>query len=111
MSESGIQLVAQPAFGLSEVARQWFQNSGFDDRFSDRLSCKADVESPELTFTPFPDLKTQTLWRSLLQSRRRTPLGHRLQSIRDEFVASGGKLLDWDGIASEVADRRGQLEL
>lgn len=36
-------------------------------------------------------------------------LGHRLRAIRQRIVTSGDHLLlDWDGVAQEVADRRGE---
>src|ERR1043166_8965277 len=38
----------------------------------------------------------------------RTELGRRLWRIRQRIVASGQPLLDWDGIESELRDRRGE---
>lgn len=35
-------------------------------------------------------------------------LGHRLRAIRQRIVTSGDLLFDWDGVAREVADRRGE---
>ena len=37
----------------------------------------------------------------------RTPLGHRLWELRRQIVASGEKLLTWEEIEREVAERRG----
>lgn len=41
----------------------------------------------------------------------RTELGRRLMAIRQEIVASGTPLLDWDDIEREVAERRGGIAL
>jgi hypothetical protein len=38
----------------------------------------------------------------------RTELANRLWSIRQRIVASGAPLLDWDGVAKEVNERRGE---
>ena len=38
----------------------------------------------------------------------RTELGRRLWRIRQRILASGQPLLDWDGIESELRDRRGE---
>jgi hypothetical protein len=38
---------------------------------------------------------------------RMSPLGQRLQSIRQRIVASGTPLLTWDDLEAEIADRRG----
>jgi hypothetical protein len=37
----------------------------------------------------------------------RTPLGAELRRLRATIVESNETLLDWDGVACEVADRRG----
>jgi hypothetical protein len=37
----------------------------------------------------------------------RTPLGAELRRLRATIVESDETLLDWDGVACEVADRRG----
>ncbi len=37
----------------------------------------------------------------------RTPLGHQLKSLRQQFVDSGGKLLTPDEVEDEVKSRRG----
>jgi hypothetical protein len=39
--------------------------------------------------------------------RSRTKLGGTLRRIRDEIVASGAALLDWDALDREVTERRG----
>lgn len=36
------------------------------------------------------------------------PLGAQLRQIREEIVASGEPLLDWEGIEREKAERRGE---
>ncbi|MFL6193025.1 MAG: hypothetical protein ACJ75H_02545 [Thermoanaerobaculia bacterium] len=38
----------------------------------------------------------------------RTPLGRQLWEIRQRIVASGERLLDWDELEREVAERRGE---
>lgn len=38
----------------------------------------------------------------------RTPLGKRLWALRREIIASGEPLLNWDGVAREVVQRRGE---
>jgi hypothetical protein len=40
-------------------------------------------------------------------SAPRTELGRELMARRAEIVASGEPLLDWDGAAREIAERRG----
>jgi hypothetical protein len=40
--------------------------------------------------------------------RPQTALGRRLKTLREEFIAAGGKLLSADEIDREVSDRRGQ---
>lgn len=37
----------------------------------------------------------------------KTPLGKRLWELRAKIIASGEPLLDWEGVAREVAERRG----
>lgn len=45
--------------------------------------------------------------RDLLVSKEVSDLGRRLRSIRQEFVASGGKLLTREELSDEIAERRG----
>lgn len=40
----------------------------------------------------------------------KTALGRKLMAIRAEIIASGEPLLDWDGVAQEIAERRGEHE-
>lgn len=35
-------------------------------------------------------------------------LGRRLHALRTQIVASGAELLDWEGLETEVSDRRGE---
>lgn len=95
-------LAVQPAIGLSEIAGAWFQHPRL-------IIIIADVRLPVTSLEVRPDSETANLWTGLLQQRR-TPLGRRLQALRDKLVATGVPLLDWDGIANEVAARRGQSE-
>ena len=37
-----------------------------------------------------------------------TPLGKKLWQIRQQIVATGEPLLDWDEVNQEVAERRGE---
>jgi hypothetical protein len=37
----------------------------------------------------------------------RTPLGHRLWELRKQIIASGERLLSWEEIEREVAERKG----
>jgi len=39
--------------------------------------------------------------------RPRTPLGKKLLALRRAYIESGGTLLDEDGLAAELRDRRG----
>lgn len=45
--------------------------------------------------------------RDLLVSKEVSDLGHKLRSIRREFVDSGGKLLTREELSDEIAERRG----
>jgi hypothetical protein len=38
----------------------------------------------------------------------RTELGRRLRALREQIVASGERLLDWDELEQEIAERRGE---
>lgn len=38
----------------------------------------------------------------------RTPLGRRLEELRTQIVSSGTRLLSWDEVEREVAERRGE---
>ena len=42
------------------------------------------------------------------QPPAQTALGKRLRAIREKLTATGERLLDWDGIEKEIADRRGE---
>ena len=49
--------------------------------------------------------------RAMVEARpRRTPLGRRLEAIRQRIIASGQPLLSWDEIHAEVKRRRGERE-
>ena len=60
-----------------------------------------------------PTIKTQRLWEAVTSppAPARTRLGKRLLELRDKFRASGERLLDWDEIAREIQERRGQRDM
>ncbi|MFH0825205.1 MAG: hypothetical protein V2B18_20835 [Pseudomonadota bacterium] len=45
--------------------------------------------------------------RGFLLSKETSELGHKLRSIRREFVATGGRLLTREELSDEIAERRG----
>ncbi len=54
---------------------------------------------------------TVQLWRSVPKkpaSGRRTPLGRRLDELRERIKASGEPLLSWEQLDRELAERRGE---
>ena len=46
---------------------------------------------------------------TLMPNKSRTALGKRLLEIRARIIVSGEKLLDWDDLEKEIADRRGDV--
>jgi len=56
--------------------------------------------------------KATELWheipRSTKPKQRRTPLGRRLDEIRERIKTSGQPLLSWEDIDRELAERRGE---
>lgn len=48
--------------------------------------------------------------RSTIPKQRRTPLGRRLDEIRERIKASGQPLLSWEEIDRELAERRGERQ-
>jgi len=46
---------------------------------------------------------------TLIPNRSRTVLGKRLLEIRARIIRSGEKLLDWDDLEKEIAERRGDM--
>jgi len=46
---------------------------------------------------------------TLIPNRSRTVLGKRLLEIRAKIIRSGEKLLDWDDLEKEIANRRGDV--
>lgn len=61
---------------------------------------------------------TEAEWRQLWTQRigdpayepARTPLGAKLRRWRAQYIESGGRLLTWEEIEREVAERRGGVE-
>jgi hypothetical protein len=59
-------------------------------------------------------ITTQRLWREVTSPRTRmarTRLGERLLELREKYRASGERLLDWDAIAREIQERRGEQNM
>jgi hypothetical protein len=51
----------------------------------------------------------ETLVPAESEYRPRTQLGRRLWELRQQILAEGNvELLDWDGVARELAERRGE---
>ncbi len=46
---------------------------------------------------------------TLLPDKSKTALGKRLLTIRARIVGSGEKLLDWNDLEKEIAERRGDI--
>jgi len=46
---------------------------------------------------------------TLLPGKSKTALGKRLLKIRARIVGSGEKLLDWNDLEKEIAERRGDI--
>lgn len=60
------------------------------DRYAKRRTTADEaLEAPEPEFQP------------------KTPLGRRLWELRQQIVASGELLLDWEDLEREIAERRG----
>ena len=63
--------------------------------------------TPELPLSERHAMTEKVKDEDLASYRPRTELGRRLLEIQKRIVASGVPLLDWKGIAQEVAERRG----
>lgn len=74
----------------------------------DPISISTPGQSIEFDARVFEE--TADRWREISRSvtakQRRTPLGHRLDKIRERIKASGQRLLSWDEIDQELAERR-----
>lgn len=60
-----------------------------------------------IDFVEFLELKKTTATGQQAEPKSKPPLSDRLRQIREEIVASGNPLLDWEGIEREKAERRG----
>jgi hypothetical protein len=60
-----------------------------------------------IDFVEFLELKKATTSRQAAEPKSKSTLGERLQQIREEIVASGEPLLDWEGVEREKAEHRG----
>jgi hypothetical protein len=59
-------------------------------------------------------ITTQRLWGEVTSPRTRTArtrLGARLLELRERYRASGERLLDWNDIAREIQERRGERNM
>ena len=96
----------------SVAAKEWRWDSLRFDSF--RLT--ADVLSQIGTPTPVVSgwtsqqrLRAEADWQGRLARQARTALGRRLRELRARIVASGIRLLSWDDIERELAQRRGEV--
>lgn len=70
-------------------------------------SLPKDKQQEAIDFVEFLELKKTTVTKKQTNLKSKPSLGDRLQQIREEIVASGESLLDWEGIEREKAERRG----
>jgi hypothetical protein len=71
------------------------------------------IETPDIIIAPRKKKKTKRLLQPLQTPRRyspRTLLGRKLWTLRQQMVASGSPLLDWNELEYEIAERRGEQE-
>jgi hypothetical protein len=66
-----------------------------------------DKQQEAIDFIEVLKFKTPSSTQREAESKTKLPLGDRLQKIREEIVASGVSLLDWEGVEREKATRRG----
>jgi hypothetical protein len=73
------------------------------DAFYQFAQAKLHHEGPNATLEDaLREFRAQESWVP------RTPLGQRLNELRQRFIAEGGKLLTADEVATEVRQRRGK---
>jgi hypothetical protein len=70
-------------------------------------SLPKDKQQEVIDFVEFLELKKTTAAGQEAESKYKPPLGEKLRQIRQEIVASGEPLLDWEGVEREKAERRG----
>lgn len=70
-------------------------------------SLPPDKQQEVIDFVEFLELKKATITRQAAKLKSKSTLGERLQQIREDIVASGESLLDWEGVEREKAERRG----
>ncbi|MBD2308697.1 DUF2281 domain-containing protein [Chroococcidiopsis sp. FACHB-1243] len=70
-------------------------------------SLSKDKQQEVIDFVEFLELKKTTATGQQAAPETKAPLGDRLRQIREEIVASGEPLLDWEGIEREKAKQRG----
>jgi hypothetical protein len=71
----------------------------------------ASAHSSPITSLRNETITIQRFWREVTARRTltaRTCLGKRLLELRDKYRASGERLLDWDDVAREIQERRGE---
>jgi hypothetical protein len=71
-------------------------------------SLPKDKQQEVIDFVEFLELKKTTTTGQQAEPETKLPLGDRLRLLREEIVASGEPLLDWEGIEHEKAERRGE---
>jgi hypothetical protein len=69
-----------------------------------------DKQQEAIDFVEFLKFKTTSTTEHETEPKTKPPLGERLRKIREEIVASGVSLLDWEGVEREKAERRGGFQ-
>jgi hypothetical protein len=106
-------ILPQLVHDTSNMARAWFlRTTGFDPETWNvqLLSAPTPSSTAATGLNLATSGATETYWQSLLAYQPRTPLGQRLWNIRARIIASGERLLTWEEIDHELAERRGEKE-
>ncbi len=69
-------------------------------------SLPKDKQQEVIDFVEFLELKKTTATEQEAEPKSKLPLGDQLRQIREQIVASGEPLLDWEGVEREKANRR-----
>ncbi|MBD2433765.1 MULTISPECIES: DUF2281 domain-containing protein [Fischerella] len=70
-------------------------------------SLPLDKQQEVLDFVEFLEFRQTSTTRQPVESTSKSKLGEHLRKIREEIIASGTPMLDWNGIEREKAERRG----
>ncbi|MFQ4145975.1 DUF2281 domain-containing protein [Chlorogloeopsis sp. ULAP02] len=70
-------------------------------------SLPPDKQQEVIDFVEFLEFKTNSANQHEVKSKFKPSLGKRLREIREEIVASGVPLLNWEEVEREKAERRG----